>query len=144
MTHEDAGHYAAKHPKGAKVSEALLEAVKETASQGKISCAQAFKIVRTREVEPLEVGMAVDILEIKLEKCQLGLFGYGARKRIVEPAAQIDEPIRKAIEESLVNGRLSCAACWDIAARFGCPKMDVAALCQALSIKISPCQLGSF
>lgn len=144
MTHEDAGHYAAKHPKGTKVSEVLLEAVKETASQGKISCAQAFKIVRTCEVEPLEVGMAVDMLEIKLEKCQLGLFGYGSRKRIVEPAAQIDEPIKKAIEESLVNGRLSCAAGWDIAVRFGRPKMDVAAICEALSIKISPCQLGSF
>jgi len=144
MTHDDAGHYAAKHPNGAKVSEALLEAVQKAAYQGKISCAQAFKVVRTHGVEPLEVGMAVDMLEIKIERCQLGLFGYGSRKRIVEPATQIDDTIKEAVEKVCVDGRVSCAACWDIAARFSCPKMDVAALCEALSIKISPCQLGSF
>ena len=32
----------------------------------------------------------------------------------------------------------------EIAEKFGVPKMDIAAACEALSIKISACQLGAF
>ena len=144
MTHEDAGHYAAKHPKGAKVKDELLRAVKEVAREETISCAEAFTVARNLDVQPREVGMAIDMLEIKIEKCQLGLFGYGSQKRILEPAEEINEEIKSAIENVLVEGRISCAECWEIAARFKRPKMYVASVCEAISVKISPCQLGSF
>ena len=32
-----------------------------------------------------ETGKAIDILNIIITKCQLGLFGYGETKKIVQP-----------------------------------------------------------
>ena len=44
----------------------------------------------------------------------------------------------------LAEKKLSCRAAWDIAHRFKVPKMAVSAACEALNIKIKPCQLGAF
>ncbi|MCK9276280.1 MAG: hypothetical protein M0P57_14475 [Syntrophales bacterium] len=143
MTHEDAGHYAAKHP-DSDVKKEVLEAVRLAAHDQKISCAKAFTVVRTLKTTPREVGIAADTLEIKIEKCQLGLFGYEPEKRIVKAASVIDEEMAGAIKESLAGGRLRCEDSWNIAKRFNCSKMTVSSVCEALAIKISECQLGAF
>jgi hypothetical protein len=144
MTREDKGHYAKKHPSDRKIDQKLAEAVKERVSEGKISCAAAFKIVSELEVSPLEVGFTIDVLEIPVKKCQLGLFGYNPPKGFVKPAESVSSNLEDAIRQALVNDRLSCAAAWEIAERLGVGKMDVTAACEALRIKISSCQLGTF
>jgi hypothetical protein len=77
MTHKDAGHYAAKHPPEKKLNPKIAEAVRLQAINGKISCASA------------------DLLEVRLNKCQLGLHGYFPEKRIVEPAKKVSPELEK-------------------------------------------------
>jgi hypothetical protein len=144
MTREDKGHYAKKHPSNRKIDEKLAEAVKGRILEGKIACAAAFRIASDLEVSPLEVGFTIDVLEIPLTKCQLGLFGHDPHKGFVKPAESMSSGLEDAIRKALVNDRLSCAAAWEIAERLGIGKMDVTAACEALRIKISSCQLGTF
>jgi len=144
MTHEDAGHYAKKHSAERNVKPEITEAVKQRASDGAISCAAAHKIAVDLGVPPEEIGVGIDLLELRIVKCQLGLYGYRPEKKVVKPAEAVAEALEGAIKESLVEGRLSCTAAWDIAKRLGIAKMDVSSACEALKIKMVSCQLGAF
>jgi len=144
MTHEDRGHYAKKHPADREVNKKVAEAVKKRTSNGKISCAEAFKIADDSNVQPAEIGFTIDFLETRIVKCQLGLFGHSPEKSIVKPAKAVSSALEEAIRERLVNGRLSCKAAWDIAEKSGIPKIGVSSACETLEIKINSCQLGSF
>ena len=144
MTHEDRGHYARKHSPDRKARPEIAEAVKNKASNGKISCAAAHKIARDLDVSPAEVGFTVDILEIRIVKCQLGLHGYYPKKRIVEPVETVSEKLKEAVRKSLLEGKLTCASAWKIAKSLEMTKMEVSSACEALKIKISSCQLGAF
>ena len=144
MTHEDEGHYGKKYPQGRKVNQEIADAVKQRVSEEGISCAAAFKIADDLKVSPAEVGFTIDSLEVKIVKCQLGLYGYGPRKKIVTSVDTISQDLKEAIGEALVENRLFCAASWEIANRFGMAKMEVSSVCDALKIKISSCQLGAF
>lgn len=144
MTRKNKGHYAKKHPPDRKIDQKIVEALKEYISGGKISCAAAFRIVRDTKVSPSEVGFVIDVLEISIAKCQLGLFGYRPRKKIVRPANSVSSALEDAIRQALVKNRLSCAAAWEIAENFGLGKMEVTSACEALRLKISSCQLGAF
>ena len=144
MTHEDAGHYAAKHPPGTKLDSRIAEMVKQKISDGKITCTAAHKIAGELNVSPAEVGVVIDLLEKRISKCQLGLYGYGPQRKIVRPADSVSLQLKKAIEESLVNNLLSCFSSWEIAKRFAISKTDVCAACETFKIKISSCQLGAF
>jgi len=144
MTHEDAGHYAAKHSSGTKLDERIAGAVRDKIKDGRISCAAAHKIARDLDVSPAEVGVTIDLLEARINRCQLGLYGYGPEKRIVKPAESVSEELEGTIRSALVADRLACVSSWEIAGRFGIPKMNVSAACETLQIKIVSCQLGSF
>jgi len=144
MTHEDAGHYAKKHPGDRNVKPEITEAVKQRASNEAISCVAAHKIAADLGVPPKEIGVGIDLLELRIVKCQLGLYGYQPEKKVVKPAETVSEALEGAITESLIEGRLSCAAAWDIAKRLGLAKMDVSSACETLKIKMVSCQLGAF
>jgi len=144
MTHEDRGHYARKHPPNRKVTAEVAEEVKKRAAGGEISCREAFKLAADLGVPVAEIGFTLDMLEVRIVKCQLGLFGYGPPKKIVKSSETVPPRLEEAIREVLVNGRLPCIKAWETAERFGIPKMDVSSACEALNIKIRPCQLGSF
>ncbi|MDD5723820.1 MAG: hypothetical protein PHY29_08810 [Syntrophales bacterium] len=144
MAHEDAGHYAAKHGAKTRPAPAVEQALRAAIEENAIACASAHKIAQTLKVAPAEVGVAVDLMEARLTRCQMGLFGYTPEGRIVNPAGELSPELEGAIRESLVNGRLPCLSSWEIAKRLGLAKMDVARACEALKIKISSCQLGAF
>ena len=144
MTHEDAGHYASKHSPSATLDEPIAEVVRQRSSDDKLTCAACHKIASDLNVLPSEVGRAIDMMEIRITKCQMGLFGYSPRKSIVEPAEKVMPALEDAIRASLVENRLTCAAAWGIADKLGIKKMDVSSACETLEIKISTCQLGSF
>jgi len=144
MGHEDAGHYAAKHPQGTQADPDIEKMLKEKVSDGKISCAAAHGIADKLGVSPADVGMAIDLLEARIHKCQLGLFGYQPEKRIVHPADSPSSEIKAAIEADLIDGRIACVKIWGVADRLGENKMEVSNVCEALGVKINQCQLGAF
>jgi hypothetical protein len=126
------------------VDNRIAVAIQEQVREGTLRCAAAFHIAKELNVTPLAVGEAADELEVRLSHCQLGLFGYGEQKSIVEPAEQVSPELERAIREELVEGRLPCAAAWDIAARLDISRLDVANAVEKLEIRIGPCQLGAF
>ncbi len=144
MTHLDKGKFAKKHPPERKPRPEVAEAVRKRAEGGEIACAAAFAVAEECGATPAEVGLAIDLQEISIVKCQLGLFGYPPKRSIVEPAASVDPDLEAAIRAALVDGRLPCAEAWRIAADRGIGKMKVSEACEALGIKISSCQLGAF
>jgi len=144
MTHENTRNYSAKHLPDKKLDSKIAEAVKLQAINGRISCASGHKIAGKLKVPPAEVGISIDLLEMRINKCQLGLFGYFPESKIVKPAGEVSPEMEKTILKRLTDDRLSCSAAWEIAKIFNIPKMEVSSACEALQIKISDCQLGAF
>ncbi len=144
MARRDSGNYARKHSPDRKANPAVAEAVNQRAKGGEIACAIAFDIAKELGVTPDEVGLAVDLAEIRIVKCQLRLYGYQSGKSSLTPADSVSPDLEEAIRDALIEGRLTCEASWEIAERFGMAKMGVSSACEALKVKISSCQLGAF
>ncbi|MBI5897540.1 MAG: hypothetical protein HZB24_16515 [Desulfobacterales bacterium] len=144
MTHHDSGHFSAKHPNGTNVPPALQQAVSDQIVDKGITCHAAHAICEALHVTPREVGIAIDLQEGFIRKCQLGLFGYGPKIKAVKAAEKVPPELGAAIEAALVDGRLACAEAWRIADAAGIARLAVANACEALKIKIKPCQLGAF
>ena len=143
MTHKDAGRYADKHEPGLSPNAGIAAAVRGKAAAGELACAEAERIGDTLGVSLAEIGRTLDLLELRIGRCQLGLFGYPEGKA-VQPAAAVAPDLEAAIRGSLVGGRLPCKDAWKLAAKRKIAKMAVSAACEALKIRIKPCQLGAF
>jgi hypothetical protein len=143
MTHKDAGRYADKHGPGASPHEGIATAVREKAVAGELVCAEAERIGTTIDVPLAEIGRTLDLLELRIGRCQLGLFGYPEGKA-VQPAAAVASDLEAAIRGSLAGGKLPCKDAWEIAAKQKTTRMAVSAACEALQIRVKPCQLGAF
>ncbi len=144
MSKTATGDFSAKHAPHAVANPTVRKNILSRARDKTLPCAVAFDIALQCGVSPEQVGRDVDLARIRLIKCQLGLFGYQPNKKIVTAAATIDEQIRQAVEAEATQGRLSCAAVWRIARHQGVRKMTVSSVCEALQVKIKPCQLGAF
>jgi len=144
MTHEDAGHYASKHPKGVEADPGIAEQVRQKLSNNHITCAAAHAIAEDLSVPPSQVGMTIDLLEARIIKCQMGLFGYSPQKNIVKPAERVSSVLKNAIETKQADKRISCEHCWEIASQQELKKLEVASACETLGMKVKPCQLGAF
>ena len=136
--------FSEKYGPDAKPDPAIKEQIEKEAKEGRLPCAVAFKIADDMGVAPSEVGKTADLMEYRMVKCQLGLFGYQPKSAIVQAKVPENPDIEDAIKAGLVNDRLPCKTAWEIAARFDVRKMTVSAACEALKVKIKPCQLGAF
>jgi hypothetical protein len=143
MTEKDKGHFARKHP-GVTLDEGIAQEIRAQVLEGGLFCAIAFKIARDLSITPGDVGRSADLLELPILKCQLGLFGYPPQRRVVKPAESVAPDLEEAIQKELVNGRLSCAAAFTLAAKCKVPKMVISSACEKMRIKINSCQLGTF
>ena len=65
-------------------------------------------------------------------------------KKIVKSNPSASPDLKKAIQDALTEGKLSCEKALDIAKRFKVSKMQVSGACEAMGLKIKPCQLGAF
>jgi hypothetical protein len=147
MTHEDAGKYALKHPPGTRPNEPIVKAIREKSQSGMLACGMAEKISKELKVDISEVGITADLLEMKIKKCQLGLFGWGKKPnhgKDIHAADSVSVEIKSALEEVAENGVVTCAALWVIADRLGAERKAVSAACDTLRLKIRVCQLGAF
>lgn len=145
MTHADAGHYAAKHP-NEKIVPAIAEAIAVKEKEGSITCAAAHTIARKAGCDPSVVGINIDLLEKRIRRCQLGLFGYGVKnKKAVKPASMVAAPLKRAIRKAMGGkGHLGCLSAWNLAQQQGLTKLELASACEAMGVKIKTCQLGAF
>jgi hypothetical protein len=144
MTHVDKGKYFEKHPQQTTVNENLKQEILKQTKDNNISCKAAEKIFREKNAAMSEIGVTIDMLNINISQCQLGLFGYDGKKKLVQAAESIPSELEKSITAALVNERLSCIAAWEIADKLQIKRADVCAACEKLKIKVKPCQLGAF
>lgn len=147
MTHEDAGKYASKHPPGTKLNEQIAEAIREKSPGGDLACGIAEKISKELKVNMSEVGVTADLMEMKIKKCQLGLFGWGEKPshgKDIQAAQSISAEMKSSIEAVAENRAVTCASAWKIADRLGVERKKVSSACDALGFKIRACQLGTF
>ncbi len=138
------GNYSKKHRGKKELKEEIVQAIKERAKHGEIACAVAHAIAKELNVPPEEVGFTADMLNIPIVKCQLGLFGYKPKKKIITAMKDIPEELKRQIEANLEGGKLTCKKAWEIAKKLGVRKMEVSSACEGLRIKITKCQLGAF
>jgi hypothetical protein len=147
MTHENARKYALKHPSGTKPSERIVKAIREKAIGDELACAVAERIAKDLKVGIPEVGVTADLLEMKIKKCQLGLFGWGKKPdhgKDIGVTDSLSAKMKNALEEATENGVVTCAAAWAIADRLGTERRAVSTACETLGLKIRKCQLGAF
>ncbi len=136
--------FAAKHQGKAQINSVIKNEILKQSKNGKLPCFIAFKIAKELQVSPADVGKTVDLLNFRLAKCQLGLYGYQPKKRKVKPKMPSDQGLKDAITDAVVDGKLPCRKVWDIAALYNVHKMRVSCACEAMNIKIINCQLGAF
>jgi hypothetical protein len=144
MTHHDRSKYAAKHPPGTQADERVGHVVAQKLKGGMIACASAHKIAAETGVDPGTVGVAVDLMEARIVTCQLGLFGYGDKKKAANATDHVLAELKTLLVGAAPNNRLTCSEAWRIAENTGLPRLEVANACEALNIKIIRCQLGAF
>lgn len=142
MGHEDAGNYAGKR-QGSELNERIAANIRDRIRDNGITCAEAHDIAMKLKVDPAEVGAAIDLLEVRINKCQLGLFQH-EKGDTAGMTDKISPELESAIKSSLVSGRLKCADAWDISKRLGLSKRAIGMACETMKIKISVCRLGTF
>lgn len=142
MGHEDAGNYGGKR-QGSELNQRIAASVKARIRDNAITCAEAHEIAAELNVDPSEIGIAVDLLEVRINKCQLGLFQH-EKGDAATLTNKTNPEVESAIKSSLVNGRLTCADAWGISKRLGLSKRAIGLACETMKIKISVCQLGTF
>ncbi len=144
MGHEDNGHYAQKHT-GASLDPIISEQLKTAAQDDQITCSAAHRAAKQLEIPPSQIGIQTDLMEFRISKCQLGLFGYPPpNKKRLDPEFKISSQLHQALDDASKDGRISCTRCWEIAKDLKCSKPELGSACEIKSIKIKPCQLGAF
>lgn len=144
MTHVDKGKYFEKHPQQTTVNENLKQEILKQTKDNNISCKAAEKISREKNAAMSEIGVTIDMLNINISQCQLGLFGYDGKTKLVSAASSVSPDLEAGIKAALVDNRLPCVAAWGIADKLKIKRLDVCAACEKLKIKVKPCQLGAF
>jgi len=144
MTKTDGKGFAAKHPGAGPPDPGLAAAITEGAKDNHLACAKAHDIANKRKITPAAVGQALDLMEYRISHCQLGLFGYGARKKLVSGDAVVPDQVRQAVASAATDNRISCAKVWEIADTLHMGRLAMANACEAMGFKIKPCQLGAF
>ena len=126
----------------------MREAISGTLVDGNLLCASAFLIAAQAVTSPLVVGQTADAMDVRVSRCQLGLFGYGDKRlgqhRIVQTLATMPPALEAALGASARDGRVTCEDLWRIAADLGLPKLTVSGGAETLKLKVVQCQLGCF
>ncbi len=126
----------------------LAERVKASLEEGTLPCAVAHGLAAEFDVSPARVGELANELDVKIARCQLGLFGYGPKSegkhKIVQPAPEVDDELARRLKEEVDENRLSCATAWAIADDLKIKRLDVSNAAEALGLRMVQCQLGCF
>ncbi|MCD6185864.1 MAG: hypothetical protein J7K84_08790 [Deltaproteobacteria bacterium] len=148
MTINSKKNFTANHNSNLKPDITIQQEITKLINNDRLPCKAAFKIAEKLGISAEQVGNTADILNYRLIGCQLGLFGYKTKKNKATPEGSTDDNLpkglKKAITNRLVNKKLKCKDCWDIASRFKISRITAGRLCNSMNIKITECQLGAF
>ena len=144
MSTSENSSFKDKHPQDAVADKTIALEIKNHLHDGKIPCAVAFDIAGRLKASPAKIGQTIDLMDIHLCKCQLGLFGYQPEAKKVIAEKKNLAVVQSLIEDALEDGALPCASAWRIAKDQKLTKMAISNACEALKLKIKPCQLGAF
>jgi hypothetical protein len=130
------------------MDERLYEAIRERLEDGKLPCNQAHAIAQILDVEPLTVGFAANDADIRISRCQLGLFGFGPKAerkhKIVHPMDKVPERLAARLRAKADRGDITCTAIWEVADGLGYKRIEASSAVEAMGLKVSRCQLGCF
>jgi hypothetical protein len=130
------------------MDDSLYQAMLSHLDDGHLPCAQAFAIAQTLALDPLAVGRAADEAGIRISRCQLGLFGYGpkaeGKHKIVHAMDDVPEHLSALLRAGAEGGEIPCASVWHAAAELHVSRLEAAGACEAMGLRVSPCQLGCF
>ncbi len=144
MTRQDKGKFSEKHDSKRIVDEKLKEMVLEKSKNGSISCSAAHKISSLAGVSPAEIGFVIDMLEVRLTHCVLGLFGYPDGKPVKTSPKESKPEILNSIKETASDKHLSCLQAWNIADNLKVGRLSVSREAESKGYRINECQLGAF
>jgi hypothetical protein len=130
------------------MDERINQAMLERLENGNLPCNQAFAIARILAEDPLSVGLAANAADIRISRCQLGLFGYGpkaeGKHKIVHPMENVPERLAARLREAAEGGGITCTAIWRAADGLGFTRLEASSAVEAMGLKVSHCQLGCF
>jgi hypothetical protein len=130
------------------MDEGLHRAMLDRLEDGHLACDRAHAIAQTMGVDPLTVGQAADDADIRIFRCQLGLFGYGpkaeGKHKIVNPLENVPERLAAYLRAEADEQGISCSAIWSIAGKLGYSRLEAAGAVEAMGLRVSYCQLGCF
>ena len=113
-----------------------------------LPCAVGHYIAAELDVTPLEVGETANEIGVRINRCQLGMFGYAAHKGSpayrIRQAAEVSEEVAAAIRAAAVDGCIPCDALWRIAEKHDLSRLEAGNAIEGLGIQVKPCQLGCF
>jgi len=122
----------------------IVDIIQKRLQSGKLPCAVAFDIANQTETAIQTIGSIVDNAGIRLNKCQLGLFGYAPNNKIIKSLEKIEPDLKRAIDQKQTNNTITCSEIWGIAKNLKQNKRHVSCACETLGLKIKKCQLGAF
>jgi hypothetical protein len=127
------------------MNQEIATQIQESLTESRLPCPSAFRVARRLEVSPQQVGEVANELNVRLSRCQLGLFGHGSDKgKSLETVQEVGEELQARIKDRVVEGSLPCAMAWEIASELTMKRLDVANAAENLGIRIIQCQLGCF
>ncbi len=130
------------------MDERIHQAITERLQDGQLPCNRAFAIARLLAVEPLDVGMTANDADIRISRCQLGLFGYGpkaeGKHKIVHPMEEVPEHLAARLRAAAEGAGITCEAVWQVADGLGFKRIEGGSAVETMGLKISRCQLGCF
>jgi hypothetical protein len=130
------------------MDERLRQALQDQLEDGKLPCSQAFAIARTLGEKPLVVGFAASELDIRISRCQLGLFGFGPKSKgkhkIVHPMDEVPERLAARLRASASEKGITCKAIWNVADDLGYQRLEASSAVEAMGLRVTRCQLGCF
>lgn len=133
-----------KHSPDEQPDVTIQAEIAKRVKNNELACAVAFDISNETGISADRIGKTADLSGIRLAKCQLGLFGYKPKGKIVAPEEEADPMVKQAVLDALSDGKLSCRAAWNIASDTGISKLRIGNACESMNIKIISCQLGAF
>jgi len=109
-----------------------------------LSCKDAHEISGELSMVPENVGSALDVMDVEIVECQLGLFGYLPEKNILNKNEDVSSELEELIKKNSKNGKMTCRDAWDIASQNEMSRLAFAHKFESMGIKIIDCQLGAF